>query len=172
MFIKAEPNFADGFDGQIALRLVFSGCRKAEEGNPCPGCHNPDLWSFNQQGKITMQEFKTLLLYWKQHMVAFDCVSIIGGEPLDQEPNEVALVFDLINETYGELPVITYTGYTKEDISRIGLIKHPAVSRAAYVKFGPYMENERPKGKLASSNQVMTKVGITPDGITFTEINF
>lgn len=174
MFIKAEPNFADGFEGQVALRLVFSGCRKGAAGTPCQGCHNPELWQFKDEGlSVPEGEFVRTLEYWKNHDIRFDCISLVGGEPLDQRPEELLHTMDLVRAVFGDIPVITYTGYTEEEVKAQKLDGHPGITEASYVKFGPYIEGLGPKGKLASSNQRMTKAVKSPEGIrTFTEIEF
>ncbi len=173
MFIKAEPDFADGFEGSVALRLVFSGCRKGASGDPCKGCHNPELWSFGNEGPaVSDEEFTKTLKYWRGHGFRFDCISIVGGEPLDQNPGECFRILDMVRDEYGGIPVITYTGYTEEEVRDLKLEGHPFVAEAGYVKFGPYVEGLGPKGRLASSNQRMTKADRSSGDIKFTEIEF
>ena len=172
MLVKYETNFADGFDGDIVLRLVFSGCKKGANGRPCKNCHNPGLWGFDLKSENIYKDLERQLAEWKEDMAEFTIISVIGGEPLDQDPEEAQKVLDIVGKYY-DVPVLVYTGKTEEEVFCGELSKHPFVASAGYIKCGPYIEelapeeeeyNAQPLPKLASVNQVI--YSITRDGET------
>lgn len=166
MLVKFETNFADGFDGDIVLRLVFSGCKKAESGSPCRGCHNPGLWSFDLKAEGIYDGLNKYLSEMKEDKAEFTIVSVIGGEPLDQKPEEAQHVMNIVKKYY-DIPVITYTGKTEEEVFCTCYYEHPFVQAADYIKCGPYIEslvpseeeyNKQSLPKLASCNQSLYKI--------------
>lgn len=178
MLVKYETNFADGFEGDIVLRLVFSGCKKGANGNPCKGCHNPGLWGFDLKAEGIYEELEKQLEEWKKDNADFTIISVIGGEPLDQEPEEADKVLKLVKKYYS-VPVITYTGYTEEKVFCGKLSEHPFVASADYIKCGPYIEelvpdeeeyNKQSLPKLASTNQSLYKVIRENNGLRFIRI--
>lgn len=163
MLVKFETNFADGFEGDIVLRLIFSGCKRAAEGSPCKGCHNPDLWNFELKDPSIYEKLEIELKDRKDSGAEYTIISIIGGEPLDQSPEEAIKVLRIVREYY-DLPIITYTGKDKEEVIDS---EHPFVTEADYIKCGPYIEELVPTEeeyqkqklpKLASRNQALYKV--------------
>lgn len=72
----------DCFTGDIGYEVVFAGCKKALDGNPCKNCHSPHLWSFDENKKeLTIDKVR-------RDLQTFPCDAfiILGGEPLDQNP--------------------------------------------------------------------------------------
>lgn len=160
MLVKFETNFADGFEGDIVLRLIFSGCERAAEGSPCKGCHNSDLWSFDLKDIHIYEKLKKELEGLKKSGAEYTIISVIGGEPLDQSPEEAIKVLRIVREYYN-LPIITYTGKDKEEVIDS---EHPFVTEADYIKCGPYIEElvfseeeyqKQKLPKLASKNQAI-----------------
>lgn len=170
MFLRGEVTFADGFDGTVCLRLVFKGCSKASAGTPCKNCHNPELWSFkeeNEDGGPTarLDNFKRQLKDWSETGVEFDAVTVIGGEPLDQDEAECLFLILLIKEYYPDTPFFLYTGMDEEKFFRNDKYKdHVLANNALYMKFGAYVEEiktpESFTGRpfLGSLNQNVYKV--------------
>lgn len=68
-------------DNNRRTEIFLAGCRKAHEGNPCPGCFNTDLWDKdNYCALVTPEEaFNQIKKYAKNKYITF-----VGGEPLDQ----------------------------------------------------------------------------------------
>lgn len=144
MFVRSESNFADGLEGMICLRGVFSGCLKGARNEPCEGCHNPELWDFSycelKEEAEAFSEFERQLELWKKSGCRFDAISLVGGEPLDQSEKTMRLFFEKTDLFFPGLPVILYTGYTAGEI--ISLRKKAALfwERATYIKCGPFIQ--------------------------------
>lgn len=72
----AGPSVQDN----LRSELYFAGCRKAEEGDPCRGCFNYQLWQREQGSQISIQAIVDRL----EDMCSVKSVTIVGGEPTDQ----------------------------------------------------------------------------------------
>jgi anaerobic ribonucleoside-triphosphate reductase activating protein len=66
----------------IGVSLFVQGCT-----HHCKGCFNPETWDFNGGKEWTQDiENKFIELCKRPHI---DCVSILGGEPFDQDEKEL-----------------------------------------------------------------------------------
>lgn len=72
----AGPSVQDN----LRSELYFAGCRKAEEGDPCRGCFNYQLWQREQGSQVSIQSIVDRL----EDMRSVKSVTIVGGEPTDQ----------------------------------------------------------------------------------------
>lgn len=151
MLVKYDIDFQDGREGWISIRLIYSGCNRARRGSPCPGCHNEWLWDYNVG--VCRKEFAEWLgriarTGWKPSGIV-----VTGGEPLDQDVEEVKSDVELVRKTFkAKIPLFVYTGYDWEEA-----LEHPLLLLADYVKVGPY-QPDLPPGELASSNQKVKKL--------------
>lgn len=155
MFVKYDIDFQDGLEGWISVRLVYSGCRRALEGRACDGCHNEWLWEFKPGA--CRRKFRDWLVERREYGWTPSGIVITGGEPLDQDPEEVAFDINLVKEIFNpgipRMPVLIYTGYEWSD----SLKEHPIVRLAEYLKVGPYRK-EIPPGRYASGNQRLIRL--------------
>ena len=96
----------DGYRTEIFL----SGCKKAEEGNPCPDCFNSEIWNKdNYNGYMSPREcFNHIRRYAPNKYITF-----VGGEPLDQIIPLSELCRLLHKEGYH---IIVITHYLGEEI--------------------------------------------------------
>lgn len=97
-------------DNNRRVEIFLAGCQKAESGQPCKGCFNPDLWSReNCVAEQTPREaFEHIRKYAPNKYITF-----VGGEPLDQaEP--LAELCRLLKEDGFHIIVITH--YLGSDI--------------------------------------------------------
>lgn len=140
--IKINIGGIDDFDTidteGIAYGIFFQGCRKR-----CKGCHNPELWHFNEGVDYSLEE---LLEPVKDNIDWYDSVAIMGGEPLEQRE---ALI-ELLKEADAlELETWVYTGYSVDEI--------PAdiVRLCSVIVAGEYKEDLKTGGFPATSNQVV-----------------
>lgn len=143
MLLRAEVTFADGFSDTVCMRLVFKGCSKASAGTPCKNCHNPELWSFEEDGDRAerLKNFEAQVRDWAETGVQFDAVTVIGGEPLDQDETECLSLILFIREHYPDIPFFVYTGMDEEKFFRDPKYRdHILAKTARYMKFGPYIE--------------------------------
>ncbi len=135
MFTQYRIDFQDGLEGWISVELVYSGCNRAIGGNPCPGCHNEWLWPHFAGTFVCRRKFdewlgKLARTGWKPSGIV-----VTGGEPLDQDAKEVLFDIDMVKKAFGtKLPILVYTGYEWDE----GLLDHPLVKVADYLKCGPY----------------------------------
>lgn len=127
-------------DNNRRTEIFLSGCRKAREGHPCPGCFNQELWSKDQYcGLNTPQEaFENIKKHAPNKYITF-----VGGEPLDQaEP--LAELCRLLHEDGFHIIVITH--YCAIDIlscSRIIPYMKKLVDNVDVIIDGEYDETKR-----------------------------
>ena len=78
------------------VEIFFAGCKMAKEGHPCPGCFNSSLWS--QEGSIDMTPKQIIDFIQKDTQNRY--ITIVGGEPLDQMNDLLALCSQLKLQRY------------------------------------------------------------------------
>lgn len=138
-----------------SLEIYVAGCN----GNPyCTQCHNPESWNFNQ-GELLDEKF---LLKIDEKVKDFnnliDNIMIFGGEPLDQDYNELEYMLEYINK-YNK-PIWLFTRYF------IGEVPDFVKKYCEYIKCGRYIVEEKSDDniqyniKLASKNQHIYKKGV------------
>lgn len=153
MFHNANFSAIEGLDGWMSVLLVYSGCHRGSSGNPCVGCHNPELWNFNEKF-MTVTELEQLCAVWKKCGVDMDGIVLIGGEPLDQDPEEVLGNVTLVRKFFPGAKLFVFTGYNAVPLD------HPLVRASDYVKYGEYSPDTPPRkgSKLASGNQRVVRI--------------
>lgn len=77
----------------------FKGCKIR-----CKGCINPHLWSFDKENEMTLEELLD--------NIESNEVTLLGGEPLDQE-NLFELILKLKLKNIG---IILFTGYSYKEL--------------------------------------------------------
>lgn len=89
----------------IACSLFVQGCSRH-----CKNCFNPETWDFNAGKEWTKEiEDKFIKLCQNEHI---DCISILGGEPFDQDEHIYWLLKRLKYEV--NKPLYLWTGYKME----------------------------------------------------------
>jgi anaerobic ribonucleoside-triphosphate reductase activating protein len=140
---------------QSALEFYLSGC----SGKPhCKNCHNPESWDFTK-GLLWDSKYKRDII---EKVNSFDHmikkIMIFGGEPFDQDINEL---YDFVRflKVFGKEIWL----FTRYDISEIP----PYIKiNCNYIKCGRYIEeltvddNIQYGVKLATSNQKIYKKGV------------
>lgn len=136
----------------------MAGC----SGNPhCTNCHNSESWNFNQGEKYTFLYAKKLCYKIKEFNSIIDNIMIFGGEPLDQNIND--LIYLLLGLTYHQKNIWLFTRYSLDEVK--DKLKEN-IELCDYIKCGRYKENLITDNniqygiKLATSNQKIYKKGI------------
>lgn len=113
----ADIKNADVTNGPgVRISLFVSGCP-----HHCPGCFNPETWSYDYGEPFTEQEVEKIIGMLDAPYI--QGLSLLGGEPL--APKNQAAVLDLAKQVKGKLPgkdIWCYTGYLYEDLldGRVG----------------------------------------------------
>ncbi len=178
-------SFQDDPFGRPSIALVYSGCERGASGNPCPGCHNPELWCFGhgEADAETAENVRKSHLYSlspDDGLSAIASVVVIGGEPFDQNMEEVCSDIDAFLERGRSagtpLDVVVFTGYDslEEACGETPVSLHPLVERANILKLGHYDGGIPPKAgsRLASGNQRFVEKKGSGRSVVFEEISF
>ena len=154
----ATIKFTDFADGPgVRVALYVSGCQKALDGNPCPGCHNMTAWS-KEYGNLFTKKIKEQIIEAldKPYITGF---SLLGGEPLSLfNIDEECKLLKEIKKKFPKKDIWVWTGYYYEDwIKKNGY--HKIFKYIDYLIDGPYIERYRNlKLKFrGSSNQRILK---------------
>lgn len=116
-YSKIDPmSIVDGEGCRVTL--FVSGCR-----NHCPGCFNEATWDFEYGQPFTPIEEDEVIEACRKSYI--DGLTVLGGEPLEQESQAVLSVF--LERFRNELPGKTlwlFTGYVLERDLLPGQRKH------------------------------------------------
>lgn len=140
-----------------ALEIYLAGCNAPH----CKGCHNPESWDFTQ-GTSYEQLLGPILTKITTYPDLVDNLFILGGEPLDQNLEQLLDLLDYFNKANENfslnIKIWLFTGKPKG---------HPLVKfvrdKVDYLKCGPYLESKISDDNiqfginLASSNQIILK---------------
>lgn len=134
--------------------IYMAGC-KGDNGVHCTHCHNPETWNFNQGYKYDKKYFKYIKKTVKEFNDMIENIMIFGGEPLDQNHDELLhFLFDLkqLNKK-----IWIFTRYKIDDIPK------EILQLCDYIKCGAYRpelscdDNIEYGITLATSNQKIYK---------------
>lgn len=141
-----------------SFEIYVAGCG----GNPhCTNCHNPESWDFNKGEEYTCLYAKKICSKIKEFNSLIDNIMIFGGEPLDQDINN--LIYMLLGLTYHKKKIWLFTRYSLEEVKN--KLKENIIL-CDYIKCGKYVpemivDNNIQYGiKLATSNQYIYKRGV------------
>lgn len=116
----------------VRVSLFVSGCR-----NRCPGCFNPETWSFDYGEEYTSETWYEILYAMDYEYIAG--LSILGGDPF--EPENIDSITDLckdIRRAYPDKTIWIYTGYLYEEIKNLEIMDYIDV-----IVDGPFIESKR-----------------------------
>lgn len=136
-----------------SLDIYVSGCR----GNPhCSGCHNPESWDFEQGTQYNEKYFNYIKNKLKDFDLLIGNIMIFGGEPLDQNHDE--LIHMLMDLKSFSKKIWLFTRYELSEVPK------EVLKLCDYVKCGKYDselicdDNIQYGIKLATNNQKIIKV--------------
>lgn len=109
----------DVADGKgVRVSLFVSGCR-----NCCPGCFQPETWSFDFGQDFTEATENEIIEALKSDYIAG--FSLLGGEPFEEENQAVLAPFlEKLKSIYPKKDIWCWTGYILEKDLQDGGRKH------------------------------------------------
>jgi organic radical activating enzyme len=143
-----------------SFEVYISGCK----GNPhCSGCHSKESWDFDQGEKFDIFFKQKIHKKIKDFSEIIDSVWILGGEPLDNDINQVYDLSLSIHSTFSDSNKKLWL-FTRYEINEVELILKKRIYLFDYIKCGRYIKelstnnNIQYNVKLASSNQYIKKI--------------
>lgn len=138
----------------VRVTLFVSGCT-----NRCPGCFQPETWSFTYGEPFTTETEKQLL-----DMLAPDYINgltLLGGDPFEPENQRALLPFlQKVRRRYPKKTIWAFSGFEYEDMLRTGCHPHCEVTEQLLELIdvlvdGPFVEAKKEVGLRfrGSSNQ-------------------
>ncbi len=123
----------------LCVSFFVQGCP-----HRCPGCHNPETWSFTGGKEFTTGTLNEIISGLTAQGIQRD-LCIMGGEPLcDENAFLTYLVTKEVKEKVPEAKVYIWSGYTYEELQHHS---HPQVRNvlqlADVLIDGPFIESER-----------------------------
>lgn len=120
------------------FEIYIAGCKKKMINGKlqhCPGCHNYELWEFNNENNIniTLDKVNVNLSMFGN---IIDYIAILGGDPIDQDIEELKNLIFMLKKY--EKNIIIFTGYDIEYIKQFDL-------DFDYIKCGYYDEHNTTK---------------------------
>lgn len=127
--------------------VYCAGCRHA-----CPGCHNPDTWSFKAGEATPVEEILEELAKYEGNNVTFS-----GGDPMYQAAAFTALAKGIVEELHKT--VWCYTGFTFEEVLADAEMKQMLPYLEVLVD-GPFIESQKSQDLMfrGSKNQRLVDV--------------
>lgn len=128
-----------------ALEIYLSGCY-----GDCYNCHNPELKDFDE-GNYYLDELPKILKKIDEFSLLIKSIWILGGEPLDNNCQELEKLLKDIKQTRNEIWL-----WTRYELNEV---PEKIKKYCNYIKCGQYIEelstneNIQYGVKLASSNQ-------------------
>lgn len=121
-------------DNNRRTEIYFAGCKMAKNGNPCPGCFNPDLW--DDSSCIPRLPSEIFDVINKTNVPKY--ITIVGGEPTDQLSGLIELAKLLKNNKYH---IMLFTRREKQWI--LNHISNEDIKLFDIIVTGPYKKECR-----------------------------
>lgn len=126
-------------DNTAAFTIWFTGCDFH-----CKNCHNRKLWN-KDAGRKHKAELVASIVRSSCHRLNTKSVVFLGGEPLQQDKQELLSLCRLLTEA--DLKIWLYTGYDLSDVDE-EILKYVHT-----IKCGRYIDKLKQDGFPASTNQ-------------------
>lgn len=134
---------ADG----ATFTVWFAGCTHG-----CKGCQNKVLWDKNNGEYFSAGELYDLIVR-ETRKTNIRVVTLLGGEPLQQDIKELRLLCQLLNRN--GFKIWLYTGYDFSEVSE-SILRY-----IDYIKCGKYIEELKVEGSfpITTNQKVYSKAG-------------
>ena len=130
----------------IRISLFVSGCT-----NRCPGCFQPETWSFTYGRPYTEKEEQRIIDFLKNDYV--DGLSLLGGEPMEPEnQRELVRLCRCVKKECPGKTIWCYTGFLLENLLPEGRVPRESkrcevtdelLSYIDVLVDGPYVEEKK-----------------------------
>ncbi len=132
-------NYTDLVNGDGACTSLFTqGCP-----HKCPGCHNPELWNYNDGKECSIEEIISEIFYALSTEGVDKNFSLLGGEPLcPNNINNSLEILKRVKEKYPNKKNYVWTGYTIEELKEL----YPDRTIFDHIDVlidGPYIQEQR-----------------------------
>lgn len=132
--VKNDLSAAPG----VCVTFYVQGCP-----HHCPGCHNPETWSYDGGKEFTLDVLKEIEEALVANGVHRD-LCIMGGEPLCPENQFLTyLVISTIKEKFPSVKVYIWTGYNLDDLKKTGIRIPQILELTEAVIDGPFILEQR-----------------------------
>ena len=132
--VKNDLSAAPG----VCVTFYVQGCP-----HHCPGCHNPETWSYDGGKEFTLDVLKEIEESLIANGVHRD-LCIMGGEPLCPENQFLTyLVISTIKEKFPNVKVYIWTGYNLDDLKKTGVRIPQILELVEAVIDGPFILEQR-----------------------------
>lgn len=132
--VKNDLSAAPG----VCVTFYVQGCP-----HHCPGCHNPETWSYDGGKEFTLDVLKEIEESLIANGVHRD-LCIMGGEPLCPENQFLTyLVISTIKEKFPDVKVYIWTGYNLDDLKKTGVRIPQILELVEAVIDGPFILEQR-----------------------------
>ena len=138
--------------GNKSYEIYVAGCKAKPH---CENCHNPELWNFTFGDKLDEEMYKRIESKLNSFNDLIDNIWIVGGEPLDQDLNELKKLLIFL-KTFNK-KMWLFTRFELDEIPE-DIIKY-----FDYIKTGRYLPSEKVSHEeygvvLATTNQHIHKL--------------
>jgi anaerobic ribonucleoside-triphosphate reductase activating protein len=131
---------------KATFEVYISGCNKK-----CLGCHNPELQDFNFGAVLEISKLIDFMLERKE---LFSIISMVGGELLDQNEDEIKVFIYAIKKNFPNKEFWMFTGKSKEEVPDW------ALQYFDRIKVGHFEAKLKQEGFPASKNQRLLVKGM------------
>jgi anaerobic ribonucleoside-triphosphate reductase activating protein len=138
-----------------SLEIYMAGCK----GNPhCKNCHNQESWSFLQGNEYNEEYFRNIKTKVENFNNLIDNIELFGGEPLDQDYNDLEQLLKDIKTL--NKPIWLFTRFNLKEVPNF------VKEYCDYIKCGRYIQelkttdNIQYNIRLATDNQTIYKKGL------------
>lgn len=138
-----------------SFEIYLSGCNEQPK---CEGCYSKELWDFDVGEEYTKKYFEKLSKKINNFEKIIDNIFILGGEPLDQNTDELLMLTSDLK--YFNKPIWLFTRYELEKIDKSISYLFDYIKSGKYLKELSCDNNIQYEIKLATSNQKIYKKGI------------
>ena len=107
----------------VRVTLFVSGCT-----NRCPGCFQPETWSFTYGEPFTAETEDRLLSMLAPSYI--NGLTLLGGDPFEPENQRALLPFlKRVRRSYPQKTIWAFSGFEYEDMLRAGCHPHCEVTQ-------------------------------------------